>query len=132
MKTVCKINAFNPTLKYNIIIMSHVLEHLEFPQNCIKNFLDNLESDGILFIEAPSETSNLYHFSYSVEPYITFFTLKILKNFIEKYFKHQLEIVYAGTADLVRTDNISANQNIFCKIWISFYIIELLDQSNGF
>jgi len=40
--------------KYNLVTMSHVLEHVYFPENIIKNIREMLTEDGFLYIEVPS------------------------------------------------------------------------------
>ena len=41
-------------IKYDIIIMSHVLEHLLFPQNTVKYLLSRMNKNGILVIDVPN------------------------------------------------------------------------------
>ena len=47
------------TDKYDVIILSHVLEHICYPQRLLKDIRDRLSPDGILIIALP----NLMHFA---------------------------------------------------------------------
>lgn len=112
IKSICEIKDFNPSIYYDIIIMSHVLEHLEYPQNYLENMINCLSHGGILFIEIPIETQYLSDLNNPVEPHITFFNLHTLKDFIKKHFNSQLEIIYAGTAGLTRIANPSKKEAV--------------------
>tara|TARA_B100000315_G_C14563209_1_gene581592 strand:+ start:825 stop:1520 length:696 start_codon:yes stop_codon:yes gene_type:complete len=60
--------------KYNIIVLSHVLEHLDDPIQWIVRIKNALKSQGLLIIEVPndneafSKVTDIYH-----EPHISFF-----------------------------------------------------------
>ncbi|MDX2346784.1 MAG: class I SAM-dependent methyltransferase [Legionella sp.] len=96
------VRKYQSTLKYDLIVMSHVLEHLIFPEKVLQKMIVNLQKDGILFIEVPNEQATVKNASSFVEPHITFFNLNSLKSLIEKNFNEELEILYIGTAGLCR------------------------------
>lgn len=107
-KTIEKLREFKQhksDLQYDIILMSHVLEHLLKPQEIIQSMVDCLAIDGLLFIEVPNEQVKVLRAAEQIEPHITFFNLNSLKNFIKKYSNNKLEIVYCGTAGLEQADH---------------------------
>lgn len=116
---LCKFKKYEPNLQYDLIILSHVLEHLDYPQRYLHDIVQKLNREGILFIEVPSETKNLANSKIHMEPHITFFTLNSLIDFIEKNFKEQLEVLYAGTAGLVSVIEPTRN-NFFIRCIKSF------------
>lgn len=112
--TLCELKKPILGMQYDVIIMSHVLEHLIYPQYTIENMIAQLKTEGVLFIEIPSEAHGIFDSQSPVEPHITFFTLNGLKDFIKKNFNDKLEIVYAGTAGLVPITPLLKN-NIIIK-----------------
>ena len=107
-KTIEKLMEFKkykPDLQYDIILMSHVLEHLLNPQEIIQSMVNCLAPGGLLFIEIPNEQAKVLRAVEKIEPHITFFNLNSLKNFIKKYSNNKLEIVYSGTAGLTQANN---------------------------
>ena len=73
--------------KYDVVLMSHVLEHLYFPKDVIKNIREILHSNGYLYIEVPSVEGFSNHkikneiMSFT---HLWHFTVKSLINLIEK------------------------------------------------
>ena len=57
--------------KFKIVILSHVLEHIETPQKVIDEIHRILKPDGILYIEVPLETEvkpEVGHFTFFKKP----------------------------------------------------------------
>ncbi len=98
IKFLSDIHQYAAEIQYDVVIMSHVLEHLEYPQNYLANILNNLKKGGILFIEVPVQTQELRQKNVIMEPHVTFFTLSTLRSFMSRHFGSQLEILYSGTA----------------------------------
>lgn len=77
-KYLKKINVNKHTVgqkKYDIIVISHVLEHLLNPIATIEEAYSMLKEDGLLYIEVPNSMN-------FVEPHITFWNVEsFLKNF---------------------------------------------------
>jgi SAM-dependent methyltransferase len=48
---------FSTDLKFDTIIMSHVLEHIEHPQNVLKQAATWLENDGVFIVSVPNAKS---------------------------------------------------------------------------
>jgi SAM-dependent methyltransferase len=72
---------------YDVVLMSHVLEHLYFPKEVIKNIRSILHSNGYLYIEVPSvEGFAKYNVNNEIMSFthLWHFTIKSLTNFIEK------------------------------------------------
>lgn len=65
------LNTFNSSKKYDLIILSMVLEHLVEVKNSIKKIKKLLKNDGYLYISVPS-TSNFY--LNTIEPFGEFST----------------------------------------------------------
>lgn len=66
---------------YNLIIISHILEHFSDPLLFIKNISKHLAKDGFFFIEIPNEYSL---WKKQQEPHLHFFSLDTIKRFIIK------------------------------------------------
>ena len=86
---------------YDIVLISHVLEHLLYPQRIINKVVENMVDGGLLMIEVPNEGGAFimqqrggcpFH-----EPHVTFFNRDTLLTFFEKNFL-DLRLLYIGTA----------------------------------
>lgn len=78
---------------YDIIVMSHVFEHLT---NCVETIElcdESLQDGGLLYIEVP----NSLHFA---EPHITFWTPKSLRYFYDNYMSRHFELIDIYTTGL--------------------------------
>ncbi len=87
---------------YDIIIMSHVLEHLMYPKEFVLRVAKNLRQGGLLVIEVPNEGNG--QFVYQEKNgipfhtgHLTFFSEKVLRLFFHNNFK-ELCIKQFGTA----------------------------------
>lgn len=86
---VDKISSFG--VKFNLIIMSHVLEHMVNIKSDIEYVKNALNNNGILYVEVPGLynmiSGNKYEFSlknYFVHAHNYHFCLKTLRNFFEE------------------------------------------------
>jgi len=86
---------------FEIILLSHVLEHIRNPRPVVASVVDNLAAGGLLVVEVPHEGSD---FIYQVrdgvpfhEPHITFFSLETLASFFASNFP-ELRILHLGSA----------------------------------
>ncbi len=71
--------------KFEIIWMSHVLEHLINPIQFLKKVQKNLTDDGIFFIEVPNcENESMLNSSITLLPHTLHFSKKSLINLVEK------------------------------------------------
>lgn len=93
------------SVKYDIIIMSHVIEHLVYPQKTVNELSNKLHPKGILLIDAPNEERMAkYRIKPQIlTPHLTFFSPKSIKGFCESNFK-DLEIVDLFTSGSVWID----------------------------
>lgn len=86
---------------YDIVIMSHVLEHIRYPRAFIARVADNLSQGGLLVIEVPNEGDGFVYQEKNGVPlhtgHLTFFNGEMLRLFFNKNFK-QLSIKHIGTA----------------------------------
>jgi len=79
------IENFDVSGKYQIIWMSHVLEHLVRPDIFLTKIKNNLDENGIFFIEVPnSEHAPTLFGSINKNPHLYHFSKKSLTNIIEK------------------------------------------------
>ena len=71
--------------KYQMIWMSHVLEHLVRPDTFLTKIKNNLDENGIFFIEVPnSEHEPTLFASINENPHVYHFSKKSLTNIVEK------------------------------------------------
>jgi SAM-dependent methyltransferase len=64
---------------YDVITLSHVLEHFSNPKSLIASALTALTVGGILLIEVPNDVPGIYPLNGPDEPHLTFFTAKSLE-----------------------------------------------------
>ena len=70
--------------RFNVIWMSHVLEHLQNPLEILTRLLDNLEEDGIIFIEVPNcQNQKMLKVSIN-EPHVFHFSKSSLVSFAKR------------------------------------------------
>ena len=103
------------SVKYDIIIISHVLEHLLYPQKTVKELSNKLNPKGLFLIDVPNEARRVKakkSNQNSMEPHITFFSLKSFRNFFKSNFK-DLEIVDLFTSgdEWVNPDNLQEDES---------------------
>jgi len=77
-------NFYKTMQNADLIIMSHVLEHLSKPQQILKKIRENLSDDGLLYVEVPGvlDTHNQYnHFMFALQQaHIWYFSRDTLEN----------------------------------------------------
>jgi len=86
--------------KYDILIMSHVLEHLVYPCGFMVSAIDNLNTGGIIIIEVPNEQpmyEGLLEYDFH-EPHLSFFSADLLKYFIQYNFSDSVKIEVLSSA----------------------------------
>lgn len=81
----------------DIVIMSHVLEHLVFPRAYLQTIVNRLRPGGALVVEVPNEKHALLSNKPSHQPHISFFTRATLGKMFEGYGGLRVErVVSAG------------------------------------
>ena len=79
------VEEFSTDEVFDVIWMSHVLEHLLEPMNFLKKIKDNLKNNGIFFIEVPNcEYEPMLQSSIQKNPHLFHFTTKSLSKLVEK------------------------------------------------
>lgn len=68
--------------KFDLIVISHVLEHVTQPNQFIQSLTDLLDAGGSLFIEVPNQD---YLYKSCFEPHLLFFNAASLENCLEKH-----------------------------------------------
>jgi len=79
------------TGNYDIVVLSHILEHARDPLYLVKSAVARLSTKGLLFIDVPNQD---YLFKEDVFPHNLFFSLPSLRFLLEK---EPLEIISIGT-----------------------------------
>jgi len=78
---------------YDLIVASHVLEHIDNPDNFLQNIRKKLSKNGIVFFEVPCLD---YLYKKRHEPHLFFYEKKTLQNIIEKNSFNLNSIDYYG------------------------------------
>ncbi|HEY6621484.1 MAG TPA: class I SAM-dependent methyltransferase [Steroidobacteraceae bacterium] len=63
---------------YDVVILSHVLEHFTDPKSLIRSALKALAVGGIVVIEVPNDVPGIFPLNGPDEPHLTFFTAQTL------------------------------------------------------
>jgi 2-polyprenyl-3-methyl-5-hydroxy-6-metoxy-1,4-benzoquinol methylase len=63
---------------YDVVILSHVLEHFTDPKRLIASALKSLAKDGFVVIEVPNDVPGIFPMNGPDEPHLTFFTERTL------------------------------------------------------
>jgi SAM-dependent methyltransferase len=63
---------------FDVVILSHVLEHFTDPKRLIRSALNALTRDGIVVIEVPNDVPGIFPLNGPDEPHLTFFTAQTL------------------------------------------------------
>ena len=94
---------------FDLILMSHVLEH--FNANQLDNVLINinkiLSKDGVLVIEVPNDDFRKFYSNSNVSPHLTFFSIDSL---IRLFRKNKFDIMFINSAGKKKSKKESANQ----------------------
>ena len=70
--------------KFDVIYLCHVFEHLVRPDLFLRKIKNNLNKDGVIFLEVPNcENSKILHNSLNYHPHIYSFTLKSIRKLFE-------------------------------------------------
>lgn len=80
-------------LSYDLIVMSHVLEHTSSPSDFLNHYISALNPGGYLFIEVPC--SDWLHKTKD-EPHLLFFEKKPIQTLLNQFDVEVLDIAYYG------------------------------------
>jgi len=83
-KVFSKIEVVDKSTKFDLIILSHVLEHVNEPHSFIKKIISMLKPNGNLYIEVPNQD---HLFKKEFEPHILFFDQSSLIDLLGSYGK---------------------------------------------
>ena len=81
-KVFSKIENLDKGLKFDLILLSHVLEHVRQPNIFIKKIISMLHPSGVLYVEVPHQD---HLFKKELEPHILFFNQSSLKVLLSRY-----------------------------------------------
>jgi 2-polyprenyl-3-methyl-5-hydroxy-6-metoxy-1,4-benzoquinol methylase len=81
-KVFSKLDHINSNMKFDLIILSHVLEHVSQPNKFIKQITSMLEPNGFIYIEVPNQD---HLFKKEFEPHLLFFNELCLLNLLKPY-----------------------------------------------
>jgi SAM-dependent methyltransferase len=114
------VNLINPktTLSVDLVVISHVLEHVSNPIEFINMTTRNLKKGGVLFIEVPC---NDHQHKQIDEPHLLFFDKKPLKTLLLKTNFFNIELDYYGKhiSTLQKSSRISNKFYYYRKLLIS-------------
>lgn len=124
--------------KFNLIILSHIVEHLMYPSEFIKSLRKNLSQNDFIFIEVPTINKFtkdwMFHISFE---HVNYFNLNSLKNLmILNGFELQNKIIFKNQSNCApgyptlgtvwKKKNISSHKNQFASTdHLQNYIFEL-------
>ena len=77
----------------DLVIMSHVLEHLTEPALCLSSVLENLKHNGIIFIEVPCQD---WRYKELDEPHLLFFNQDSMRSLLQHSGYDNIDISYHG------------------------------------
>ena len=100
---------------YQLLILSHILEHMKSPAVFLKDQLNRVEKDGILFIEVPNQD---YLYKPLNEPHLIFFTPETLSKTVIQSGYRILKMDTCGLLleDLTRLKSVSRLKRIVREI----------------
>ena len=104
---------------FDMVIMSHVLEHVSNPREFLNTYLKKLKKGGVLFIEVPC---NDWMHKNIDEPHLLFFSKKSLEYLLKNEQLSEIQLNYYG-----KSINELARENRVSQIWqkIRFKLINL-------
>lgn len=70
---------------HDVILVSHVLEHLTPLHVWLGRFIESLAPGGLLIIEVPNDSNYFLSCQETIEPHITFFNKEALRQFLTPY-----------------------------------------------
>ena len=70
--------------EYDVIILSHVLEHFTNPEEVLRNCKNSLSRNGTIIIEVPNDVDNIVRYNVVDEPHITFFEKDTLNSLLQR------------------------------------------------
>lgn len=84
----------NLNLKFDVLILSHVLEHVTDPLDFLRSFTNKLNTGGYVFIEVPC--MDWVHKNLD-EPHLLFFDKPSMNKLLERLQLKKISIAYYGT-----------------------------------
>jgi SAM-dependent methyltransferase len=117
---------------FDLIVMSHVLEHLNDPKSLLSNINNLSKYSGFIFIEVPCLD---YIYKTSYEPHIFFYDKKSMRNLLESAGYSIVHLGYFGQTfdDIVKPSFWSLLRQKILKVIIKvkFYYLELFSWRGG-
>lgn len=104
--------------KYNLIILSNILEHLNDPKDMLKRATEKLTKDGFLFVDVPNQD---YLFKKDVFPHLLFFNRISLKTLLTESGLAAKSIDCYGRNMVYSPINYRNNKKMFVKISALLY-----------
>jgi SAM-dependent methyltransferase len=83
----------DPIANADLVVMSHVLEHIAEPASFLQTFAKKLRKGGALFIEVPCQD---WKHKPLDEPHLLFFEKKTMKRLLERAGFENIEVAYYG------------------------------------
>jgi len=122
--------------KFDVIVLRHVLEHVEDPIDCIEKLSNNLNDDGFFYIEVPNHDIETNYFlkifksnyaQLALPFHINHFSLKsFYKSFSKKYriLNYKMEVPVLGES--IKTFFFQKDSTLFSFINSVFFPIQII------
>ena len=101
---------------FDIIILSHVLEHFEDPKDLLQRVGAALTEGGIAIVEVPNDIDNIERYNGTDEPHLTFFEMRSFSTLLSKLSGLQTVDTFVAGPSVVRTSPIRFLRKIVGKI----------------
>ncbi len=107
---------------YDLIVFRNVIEHLAYPRDAIKSFIDKLKTNGVINIEVPYEPIMRENFSTHsdlVEPkklwneHTNFFSPKSMKSLAQNSYIKNIETKIFNYSRFIIIKNTSQTNNVY-------------------
>ena len=70
---------------FDIILLSHVVEHLLHPAHVCQSLASALKPNGLMIVEVPNDTERFLNAKPEDQPHVTFFEMATLTEFFERH-----------------------------------------------
>nr|ADC94043.1 methyltransferase type 12 [Leptospira interrogans serovar Grippotyphosa] len=115
-----------PSNYFDLIIISHVLEHTNDPKRFLNELSNNLKNAGFIFIEVPCQD---YLFKDKEEPHLLFFNKESMNQLFNKINMRVINLGYFGPSIIQSFYKKNIESNIFESCW---FIPKIQDYTSCF
>lgn len=123
VKVYKNIDEISQLSNFDLVIHSHVLEHVCSPIDFLKTNTNNLKSGGVLFIDVPC---NDWKFKEQDEPHLLFFDKASMFYLLNNKLNHRdIQISYHGKdiENILKTTKINFFRKLSKKLYLNYLVI---------